>query len=287
MDFDLPSYSSMDFDLPSDDNGMEISLPDSDSGVDLMLWGDGSADTVSKKPAGAAPMKRAAVKKRPAAAKDSKKQKCEQNAQKGSKKGKKAEVITYSDFQQEMDLLIGDPEMPQTLKEKIYATMVEEQTTRDDVIEVFSVPRLLQPCANVGLRLVRSMDILNGWDLSKPNVQINCFNEFRARKPKIAVLSPPCTMFSMIMDSNWNRMTPDKRSAKLTEAIALLDMASWIMDYQIETGNYFVFEHPAGAKSWAIGHGNRGAIIIIDMGVGQQRMRNTMLYQSAPPICAP
>eukprot|EP00959_Pyramimonas_sp_CCMP1952_P361867 7578519-Pyramimonas_sp.AAC.1 len=99
-----------------------------------------------------------------------------------------------------MDLLIGEPEMPQTLKEKIYATKVEEPTVRDDVIEVFSVPRLAQPCATVGLRLVRSMDILNGWDLSKPNVQINCFNEFRARQPRIAVVSPPCTMFSVIME---------------------------------------------------------------------------------------
>ena len=68
-------------------------------------------------------------------------------------------------------------------------------------------------------------------------------------------------------------MKPDSRHAKLIEAITLLDVASWIMDHQIETGNYFVFEHPAGAKSWAIGHCNRGAIIYV--GVGQRR-RNTM-----------
>ena len=216
----------MALDLPSSDDGMEITLPDSDSGLDLMDDGtiiqEGS--TCNKKPAAAAPMKKAAgVKKRPAAKANKSTQKDkegkEDNDQKKStqkdKEGKRnvAQTTTYSEFQHEMDLTIGDPEMPQTLKEMIYMTKVEEPTIMDDVIEVFSVPRLVQPCANVGLRIVRSMGILNGWDLRKENVQINCFNEFRARQPRIAVVSPPCTMFSF---------------------------------------------HPVGAKSWAILHGNRG-----------------------------
>ena len=264
----------MALDLPSSDDGMEITLPDSDSGLDLMDDGtiiqEGS--TCNKKPAAAAPMKKAAgVKKRPAAKANKQEQKNSTQKDKGKKKGEK--TTTYSEFQHEMDLTIGDPEMPQTLKEMIYMTKVEEPTIMDDVIEVFSVPRLVQPCANVGLRMVRSMDILNGWDLRKENVQINCFNEFRARRPRIAVLSPPCTMFSMIMESNWNRMNADTKYDKLKDAIALLDLASWIMDHQIETGNYFVFEHPNGAKSWAIWAQQQG--VIIDMGVGQRR-RNTL-----------
>ena len=187
----------MALDLPSSDDGMEIALPDSDSGLDLMDDGtiqEGS--TCNKKPAAAAPMKKAAgVKKRPAAKANKQEQKNSTQKDKGKKKGEKLPT-TYSEFQHEMDLTIGDPEMPQTLKEMIYMTKVEEPTIRDDVIEVFSLPRLVQPCTNVGLRMVRSMDILNGWDLRKENVQINCFNEFRARQPRIAVVSPPCTMFS-------------------------------------------------------------------------------------------
>ena len=45
-------------------------------------------------------------------------------------------------------------------------------------------------------------------------------------------------------------MARDKKMFNLLEACAHLDLAMWVAKYQVCSGNYFGFEHPAGSLCW-------------------------------------
>ena len=63
-------------------------------------------------------------------------------------------------------------------------------------------------------------------------------------------------MFSQLMNTNWNRMGPQKTKARWQEAMAFLMFAvraaSHAYHYMIAIGGVFAFEHPTGASSWRL-----------------------------------
>ena len=120
----------------------------------------------------------------------------------------------------------------------------------DDFMEVFTLPRIVPIARQAGLTSIRSMDKLNGWNLLSEEVVGNALLEIFRRRPHVVMLSPPCTMFSKMQDTNWKRIEPVKLEKQCTEAAWLLDVAIWIAKYQHENGRKFILEHPAGAKGW-------------------------------------
>ena len=69
----------------------------------------------------------------------------------------------------------------------------------------------------------------------------------RQNKPKIVVLSPPCTAFSKLQSYNkWSQ----KREREFWIGAQLLKFAAAIAKEQHQDGRYFIFEHPASASSW-------------------------------------
>ena len=75
---------------------------------------------------------------------------------------------------------------------------------RDDFIEIFSRPRLIPRISALHLGMVASMsvDILTGFDLLLPEKRQEIMTYLWARRPRSAMLSPPCTMFSQLMGEN-------------------------------------------------------------------------------------
>ena len=97
----------------------------------------------------------------------------------------------------------------------------------------------------------KSYDLLTGFNLLDPNVQHQVVEEITRHGTRVVGLSPPCTFFSKLMDTNWARMDPVASSLKVTDAICMLDLCVWLARWQMERGNYFFLEHPFTAKSWS------------------------------------
>jgi len=74
--------------------------------------------------------------------------------------------------------------------------------------------------------------------------------ELKVRRPKVLLLSPPCTYFSSLMNLNWNKIARRDREENLKEAILHLEFCCLLMDLQVTAGRHVVFEHPRGALSW-------------------------------------
>ena len=73
---------------------------------------------------------------------------------------------------------------------------------QDDVMEVFSPPRILEHTATLGLRGDLSADLATGWNLSLERDRANLLTEIVRRRPKIVFLEPPCTWFSKLLSYN-------------------------------------------------------------------------------------
>lgn len=84
-------------------------------------------------------------------------------------------------------------------------------TLKDDVMELLSPPRVVPAVVRLGGRGNISADILTGFNLTDPSVQKNILYEIACRRPRVVVLSPPCTLFSALMRTNWSRMSPQLR----------------------------------------------------------------------------
>ncbi len=75
---------------------------------------------------------------------------------------------------------------------------------RDDVLELFSPPRLVPRCARFQLRGQVSIDILCGYDLRKEDVQRQVLMMLESRRPRFLWCCAPCTMYSRI-NLLWNQ----------------------------------------------------------------------------------
>ncbi len=116
--------------------------------------------------------------------------------------------------------------------------------------EIFSPERIAPHVRALGKSAPRSIDLLTGWDLLNETHQHNLIEDLAKCRPKVLMLSPPCTIFSTLMASNWFRMQPESRQAKACAGIKLLDFAVELMALQNAKRRVYIFEHPQGARSW-------------------------------------
>ena len=119
----------------------------------------------------------------------------------------------------------------------------------DDVLEIFSPPRILLHTQRLGLRGNLSADLMTGWNLSLKLHQDNLLWEIHRRRPKLVFLEPPCTWFSKLLNLKWDKMPRHVREEAFRQAIRLLEFALKVMCIQLLAGRAFVLEHPAGATS--------------------------------------
>lgn len=123
-------------------------------------------------------------------------------------------------------------------------------TIQDDFMEVYSPPRMVPLAVKAGMRASMSMDLLTGWNFLSRDARILAVQEIKARRPKVLMLSPPCTMFSGLMNMNWSKLEPTKRELALVNGTNHLEFSMLLADLQDSSGRGWCFEHPDGARSW-------------------------------------
>lgn len=123
-------------------------------------------------------------------------------------------------------------------------------TIRDDLMEIYSPPRMAPVATARGMRAKLSVDLLNGWNLLDPDVRVEVVQEIKARRPRVLMMSPPCTWFSGLMNLNWGKITPVVREQAFRDATLHLEFCMLLADLQETLGGGWAFEHPDSAKSW-------------------------------------
>lgn len=125
-----------------------------------------------------------------------------------------------------------------------------------DVSEIFSRPRLVPRCQFFNLTAGESFDWKDDeeMDLAGINGRATVWNHIKLYVPKVIVLSPPCTLYSALVNM-WGRkaMGEAKYQKRRAEADRLLSFACEIGLHQLRSRQHFVFEHPDGASSWTTG----------------------------------
>ena len=121
---------------------------------------------------------------------------------------------------------------------------------QEDIMEIYSPERLKLHNGNRNLRVNYSIDLLTGWDLGQDETRKKLVGYTKALRPKVLVISPPCTVWCALMTSNWYRMKTEKRERQFREGQLHLEFAMLLVLLQISMGRKFVLEQPLCAKSW-------------------------------------
>ncbi len=68
----------------------------------------------------------------------------------------------------------------------------------EDVVEMYSSPRVALEAREFGLNTGEAMDLTTGWDFSAQQDQDKAMQYLREYKPKLVIGSPTCRMFSQL-----------------------------------------------------------------------------------------
>jgi len=152
-----------------------------------------------------------------------------------------------------LDSIPGELNMPMWLSTTVdtFKDSVTPAPINDDFMEIFSMPRVVTAVRKLGMNAIRSMDKETGWDLSVNYIIQNAFKEVALRQPTVIGLSPPCTMFSRMQDSNYTRVDFVILQERSQLAVKLWNVALWFAKYQIDHKRGFYLEHPEGSKAWS------------------------------------
>ena len=83
------------------------------------------------------------------------------------------------------------------------------------------------------------------WNLLDPRDQARAKSMVRQHKPRLLVLSPPCTAFS-----NLQYMSGGPDLEKLKTATLLFEFAVELARIQVRQGGLFMIEHPQTSSAW-------------------------------------
>ena len=130
-----------------------------------------------------------------------------------------------------------------------------KKNSRYLVAEAFSPPRVCKRARERGLTGGWSLDWMHTdpitgakWDLRDPDAQERIVKMIYRDRPELLILSPPCTLFSMLQNLAEH---PETRCPKLwQEAVGMVDFAVRLCRIQLKSGRHFIFEHPLSASSW-------------------------------------
>ncbi len=122
-----------------------------------------------------------------------------------------------------------------------------------DFAELFSPPRVSPKAKALGLRVPDQVfDLEAGWDVRKVDHRRD-FRKFQKEcRPRFLTLSPECKAYSQLMNINWERMDPQRRAEIEREGSLMWNFSLESAENQVDMGDYFALEHPAGAKSWKL-----------------------------------
>lgn len=111
----------------------------------------------------------------------------------------------------------GVPDLPEWAVDMLKHLPKQVVELSDHVMEVFSPPRIVAACQALSpdLRGSFSCDLKTGWDFLLEEHQRKFLGILHLKKPAVLVLSPPCTMFSCLQDSNWSGPTNSRNQTQV------------------------------------------------------------------------
>ena len=171
-------------------------------------------------------------------------------AQEQESKGAEQEVM---EVESEEELMEVDDEEKVKMLYKVIGRIEEEQVRQlikeqsPDLAEMYSPPRVVKEAAKYNLMAGASIDLTNGWDFNLKTHRDAAERYVREFKPKLIIGSPECRMFSALQNlRKWGK----KAEAELEAAKEHIRFVVKLYRIQVESGRWFLHEHPAGATSW-------------------------------------
>ena len=117
------------------------------------------------------------------------------------------------------------------------------------VAEVYNPQRFGKRANHFGLIQGEAFDLTLGHDLLKPCFRDEVLRYLMEVKPGLVIISPPCTLFTLLQNMNINKNTR-RYLQRLRDAKRLLRLAAKIMRLVMSYGGCFVFESPLTARTW-------------------------------------
>ncbi len=117
------------------------------------------------------------------------------------------------------------------------------------VAEIFSPPRFATVVEAQGYK-AWSVDIKQGYDLSKSEVRKSVDEELKRNPPALLVLCPPCTNEGGWFNLNSLYMSPTERLQKTNRSRMFIRWCCRLFRTQIQLGGRAMFEHPVGSRLW-------------------------------------
>ena len=134
---------------------------------------------------------------------------------------------------------------------------LEREGIGSTVMEIYSPPRVNGMAERLGIIPGLSLDITGcdpddgkPWDFNDPKKRAKAMDMVLGKRALLVVGSPRCKSFSKLMNWNWSRMSPEKRDAMKREGLNHLKFCMMLYKIQMESGMYFLHEHPYSATSW-------------------------------------
>ena len=88
------------------------------------------------------------------------------------------------------------------------------------------------------------------WDFDKVEQRNKAMRRRHEEKPLFIIGTPMCTAFSVLQQWNYPKVDPQAVADKLKTARMHLEFCMNIYRMQMQSGRYFIHEHPKGATSW-------------------------------------
>ena len=117
------------------------------------------------------------------------------------------------------------------------------------VRELFSPPRITRRAVELGLKVTDppAFDKENGWDFFNAQHRAFFWKTVFEQKPDMILMSPECRPFSLLMNSNWQRMSEHDRKELQAQGLAMLQFCIQVAQHQLDHGLHFLIEQPS---SW-------------------------------------
>ena len=90
------------------------------------------------------------------------------------------------------------------------------------------------------------------WDFSSRKMRDEATKMVIEREPFMLILSPPCTMYSLLQNGNRGRFSKEVWDKKHEEANIHIDFSLKVFEIQRRSGRHFLYEHPRRATSWKL-----------------------------------
>ena len=172
---------------------------------------------------------------------------------------------------------------------------------RPDVVEIFggSAEVSLQ-FAHRGWSVMQPTDLIYGVDLKIPENRQKLVERLNLERPRLAIISYPCRLWSKLSDTNYRSSQERRRLAKLRkEEEPFLELCEEIFKNQLARGDDALAENPLCSKAWSVptmkrilghpevyagvGHGCR--FNVRSSASGKLLKKPTLWVSTSPEIC--